>query len=153
MRNRGELAEGWYDPATLQKAQASATSNDGAPATGPRVSPTYDRVDEADESSDEDAVGPALPGNKPRSHPAGKKPGPAIPNSQDLELQRGTFPKAASPIKAGLGTLTLFQNSNRKTSSCNAKISVTIGASTERSKKSDSTTLFLALKPVPKTVC
>ena len=87
VRNRGELAEGWYDPATLQKAQASATSNaaNAESRSRPRDSPRG-----ANDSSDEDVVGPAMPGGEVRVYKGDKRAGPAIPNLQDLELQRGT---------------------------------------------------------------
>ncbi len=94
VRNRGELAEGWYDPATLQKAQASATSDTVKPGSRrrPRDSPSYDSPRRAEESSDEDAVGPTMPGDETQVYKGSKKSGPAIPNLQDLELQRGTAP-------------------------------------------------------------
>ena len=94
LRNRGELAEGWYDPATLQKAQASAALN--APITErqsrPRDSPSYGSPRRSEDSSNEDVVGPTMPGNETRVYKSGKRPGPAIPNLQDLELQRGMDP-------------------------------------------------------------
>lgn len=86
VRNRGELAEGWYDPETLQKAQASAASTlsaDGSKGIQ-KSSPDYNRESE---SSDGDGPGPALPS---RDHATRKeRSGPAIANHQDLELQRG----------------------------------------------------------------
>ena len=89
VRNRGELAEGWYEPATLQKAQASASAEgdiDGKPKW--RGSPTYDQQ-EMEGSSDEDLFGPTLPGRDVTKYNERKKPGPGIPSLQDLELQRG----------------------------------------------------------------
>lgn len=89
VRNRGELAEGWYDPATLQKAQASAASyDDHQERSKPRGSPTCGSPRPAD-SSDEDLVGPALPGQEVAAYNKGKRRGPAIPDTQDLELRRG----------------------------------------------------------------
>ncbi len=35
VRNHGDLAEGWYDPATLRKAQTSAAADDGTIPTVP----------------------------------------------------------------------------------------------------------------------
>ena len=92
VRNRGELAEGWYDPATLQKAQASATSNaaDADSQRRLRDSTSYGSPRGAGDSSDEDVVGPAMPGGEVKVYKGDKKPGPAIPNLQDLELRRGT---------------------------------------------------------------
>lgn len=86
MRNRGELAEGWYDPATLRKAQASAASTSLASSL---PSSKRMKTEAQNESSDDDAVGPALPNNYITTHKAGKRSGPAIPNLQDLELKRG----------------------------------------------------------------
>lgn len=88
MRNRGELAEGWYDPATLRKAQASAASN--AVNTKSQSRPLSNGSPRRVESSDEDVVGPIMPGGETQVYKSDKRPGPAIPNLQDLELQRGT---------------------------------------------------------------
>lgn len=87
MRNRGELAEGWYDPVTLRKAQASAAST-------ARMARQYEpsgegHQDGEGDSSDDDDVGPALPSDYTVIK-EGKRSGPAIPNLQDLELRRGT---------------------------------------------------------------
>ncbi|MCJ1464604.1 hypothetical protein MMC07_003217 [Pseudocyphellaria aurata] len=83
--NRGELAEGWYDPITLRKAQASAAFT---AQTTRRSEPSgEDHQDDGGVSSDDDAVGPALPGDYSASRD-GRRSGPAIPNLQDLELQR-----------------------------------------------------------------
>ena len=92
MRNRGELAEGWYDPVTLQKAQASASTNavNAQSQSGPQVSPSYGFSRRAEDLSDEDVVGPRMPGGETNIYKSDKKPGPAIPNLQDLELQKGT---------------------------------------------------------------
>ena len=94
VRNRGELAEGWYDPATLQKAQASAASNAAVSESQrrPRASPSYGSPGRTEESSDEDSVGPSMPGGDIKHYKSGKKPGPAIPNLQDLELRKGMAP-------------------------------------------------------------
>ena len=91
MRNRGELAEGWYDPATQQKAQASAasTSSNTEPRKRPRESPKYGSPTRAEDSSEEDIVGPTLPGQDAFIYKSNKRAGPAIPNLQDLELKRG----------------------------------------------------------------
>ena len=90
MRNRGELAEGWYDPATLEKAQASASSTTvhTERQSRPRDSPSYGSPRRAEGSSDED-IGPTMPGDETKIYTSNKRPGPAIPNLQDLELQRG----------------------------------------------------------------
>ncbi|KAL8779596.1 MAG: hypothetical protein Q9213_006858 [Squamulea squamosa] len=84
--NRGELAEGWYDPDTLRKAQIS-TANDS------RLSiPTRTASDKGSEDGDGDGYGPALPSNPDRRIERVrnlKQSGPTIPNIQDLELQKG----------------------------------------------------------------
>ena len=98
MRNRGELAEGWYDPATLQKARASAISDAVIIErhSRPRDSPNYGSPSRVEESSDEDFVGPTMPGGERQVYSSDKRPGPAIPNLQDLELQKGTSPASLS---------------------------------------------------------
>ena len=94
VRNRGELSEGWYDPTTLQKAQASAASNPvhDERQSRPRDSPSYGSPRRAEESSDEDVVGPTMPGGETQIYKSDRRPGPAIPNLQDLELKRGRIP-------------------------------------------------------------
>ncbi|KAI9762115.1 MAG: hypothetical protein M4579_000595 [Chaenotheca gracillima] len=97
VRNRGELAEGWYDPSTNQRALESESAEGEAFEAAPRrrPSPKYDverhetsrmhKDGNAHEEDDEDDVmGPALPGQEARERP----PGPSIPNRQDLQLQR-----------------------------------------------------------------
>ena len=91
VRNRGELAEGWYDPEVKQRAD---TPNDvpqqDQDIVMRRVSPDYQshqdtRNDEVGDGSDADSMGPSLPG---ASRPA-RGVGSALPMPQDLELQRG----------------------------------------------------------------
>ncbi len=91
MRNRGDLAEGWYESATLEKAKASAANHDLERRSWKRgrESPVYGGQDRDEQSSGDDAVGPALPRENGRPPREGKRPGPAIPKSQDLQLQRG----------------------------------------------------------------
>lgn len=98
VRNRGDLAEGWYDPATLQKAQGSAASASrvAEPEKQLRGSPHYGSPTGAEESSEEDIVGPTLPGHETSIHRSHKKAGPAIPNLQDLELRRGQYVRFCS---------------------------------------------------------
>ena len=93
VRNRGDLAEGWYDPATLQKARASTASalSVAEPEKRLRGSPQYGSPPGAGESSEEDIVGPTLPGQEVSIHRSNKRAGPAIPNLQDLELRRGQY--------------------------------------------------------------
>ncbi|KAI4092248.1 MAG: hypothetical protein LQ344_003606 [Seirophora lacunosa] len=98
--NRAELAEGWYDPDTLRKAQASAAAEDDRPATSRAPLPparerelgASDRDNDDDASGDEDdGYGPAFPSDSdPHARIARReKPsGPSIPNVQDLQVQR-----------------------------------------------------------------
>ena len=93
MRNRGELAEGWYDPATLDKAQASLAATeksfDARPsqdATRQMPASSNGQVEgNAELSSDEDDFGPTLPGKEAR-HQRGH--GPVIPRMDDLDVKR-----------------------------------------------------------------
>ena len=85
LRNRGELAEGWYEPETLRKAQASAALVSRTAAKNQMV---QDDVTSGGDLSDDD-VGPALPVCRMTSDVGSERRGPAIPSLQDLELQRG----------------------------------------------------------------
>jgi hypothetical protein len=97
VRNRGELAEGWYDPLTLQKAIASYEEQEGDSrnqnfgrglASGDPVAQKTPKDESRGPGSDsDDSIGPTLPGQDSRS--GGKRVGPSIPNMQDLELKRG----------------------------------------------------------------
>ena len=100
MRNRGELAEGWYDPVTLQKAQASASSNtvNAESQSRPRISPSHVSPRRVEDLSDED-VGPRMLGHEIDIYKSDMKAGPAIPNLQDLELQRGTASSENAPLQ------------------------------------------------------
>ncbi|CAG8948480.1 unnamed protein product [Penicillium salamii] len=91
--NRGELAEGWYDPATLDRARQnfeppvedkgreSPDYTQGEGATGSAAQETQPEED------DDDEYGPTLP--QPGSARVGFM-GPTIPRMQDLELKRET---------------------------------------------------------------
>ncbi|GME41092.1 hypothetical protein GTA08_BOTSDO06090 [Neofusicoccum parvum] len=108
--NRGELAEGWYDPATLERAVAAAAEN-GAPAGEAegrgrrRSSPDYggaarrgaeekadaDGSEDEDDDDDDDEFGPAaLPGDAVgfvAAASSSRKSGPAIPRLEDLDMR------------------------------------------------------------------
>ncbi|KAK4936484.1 hypothetical protein LTR10_022647 [Elasticomyces elasticus] len=75
--NRGELAEGWYDPKTLEK------SRNPAPKSGP--------VDETPKDEDDDEYGPALPGTsvteRQEGSGYGQTHGASIPSVQDLRAR------------------------------------------------------------------
>jgi len=98
-RNRGELAEGWYDPSTLQKAiisssESQVTSRDvtsrnqeGRSNRDRGIEKSGKGVSDSGSESD-DSVGPTLPGKEGRSRLS--RVGPSIPNRDDLELKRGT---------------------------------------------------------------
>lgn len=94
VRNRGELAEGWYDPATLRKANDATKVPTGSIASTLQShnratsNPTLE-----DSSEEDDAPGPALPSSVIATHCNTSKSrlGPTVPSLQDLELKRGTF--------------------------------------------------------------
>ncbi|KAL4928417.1 uncharacterized protein BDV17DRAFT_264171 [Aspergillus undulatus] len=92
--NRGELAEGWYDPATLEKARsadvpapaARDSHRDVGRESQQHIVPSAGDNDEDVGEDDDDEYGP-MPLS---SRGGGRAPGPAIPNMQDLELKRET---------------------------------------------------------------
>ncbi|KAL8732850.1 MAG: hypothetical protein Q9166_002451 [cf. Caloplaca sp. 2 TL-2023] len=90
-RNRGELAEGWYDPETLKKAQVSAAADDQPLAARPVNSKPALHGNRSEDEDEDDGYGPALPSKSDllieRARSA-KQSGPSIPKLQDLELQR-----------------------------------------------------------------
>lgn len=79
--NRGELAEGWYDPKTKERADERAAEMGIQPDTRhepQRVvqgSSSIAKIEAMDEEDDDD-FGPALPT---------QKPGPSVPSLQDLQ--------------------------------------------------------------------
>ncbi|KAL4810422.1 hypothetical protein BDV18DRAFT_57322 [Aspergillus unguis] len=91
--NRGELAEGWYDPATLEKARSAGTavsapsdiSDKAARERQQEIVPTAGGDEEDEEDDDDDEYGPM-----PQHRGVGRAPGPAIPTMQDLELRKET---------------------------------------------------------------
>jgi hypothetical protein len=88
VRNHGELAEGWYDPATKEKA--NTTTNADPPRGKKRASPSYgaDVKTQVEASeSEEDDIGPRPP---PKAG-SGRRAGPVIPSMQDLEYRDGKF--------------------------------------------------------------
>jgi hypothetical protein len=101
-RNRGELAEGWYDPSTLQKAIASSSESKQisrdrtSKEQGSRLNkdieiPGRDSKSDSDSGNEsDDSVGPTLPGKEGRSR--FRRMGPGIPKADDLELKRGATP-------------------------------------------------------------
>lgn len=97
VRNRGEIAEGWYEPKMYEKPEAFVTGNPPAvKMTKHGVSGPQPLADGTEQSSDEDEMGPALPGAISKVAASNKRSGPAIPNLQDLGLQRGAFSSCQS---------------------------------------------------------
>ena len=96
VRNRGELAEGWYDPATLRKAtdaasQLGSSYHDSKRSKVSNIRNSQPNKSPMAKSSDEDAPGPSLP-EKHDPHRQSLKSshaGPTIPDLQDLELRKG----------------------------------------------------------------
>ncbi|KAK5955178.1 hypothetical protein OHC33_003858 [Knufia fluminis] len=94
--NRGELAEGWYDPITLQKAvtahEPTALDED---ATQKHEPPPASGVDD----EEDDDFGPALPqdgrGSLARIEPPNSRSGPTIPSLQDLQSRNEDARSAA----------------------------------------------------------
>jgi len=82
-RNRGELAEGWYDPETKQKAIDSAERTAQEIAAQPRASPDYGGGADEDEEDEEDEYGPVA---ATRAN-AGRPSGPTAATFQDLALR------------------------------------------------------------------
>ncbi len=95
MRNRGDLAEGWYDPATKRRAEESASTRRSEAQSPPRLrkdSPDYGeqtlrRSANNGDSGGDDDYGPMLPTKAPRN----RYPGPVIPNLEELEYRRGIY--------------------------------------------------------------
>jgi hypothetical protein len=84
--NRGELAEGWYDPVTKEKAdqkQGTDAKDHGSKNTPKRNQVAKEDRDERSDDEEDDDYGPVLPGSE-----ATRKIGPAIPNFQDLQQRR-----------------------------------------------------------------
>ena len=95
--NRGELAEGWYDVETKNRADERAQG--ALVAVGPlrgtaarpksqdttvvRPQTTKEQASEDDDDAEDDGYGPALPDPGTR-----QRIGPAIPNVQDLQHRR-----------------------------------------------------------------
>ena len=97
VRNRGELAEGWYDPVTLRKAIDAFTKPFSSTKIlgGRRPSPVYlhqkQEMPDGSGSSDDGDIGPALPHQQGINLSNDFRSGPTIPSLQDPELRRGKF--------------------------------------------------------------
>jgi hypothetical protein len=94
-RNDGKLAEGWYDPQTLEKAIASSNttlSANSKPTSNTRSGrsagePRYAGQNEEPDDND-DEFGPTLPQHELSKTTNWSKPGPSIPKLQDLQHAR-----------------------------------------------------------------
>ncbi|EXJ57599.1 hypothetical protein A1O7_07947 [Cladophialophora yegresii CBS 114405] len=118
--NRGELAEGWYDPKTLEKANVSAQSDPEAQtrvnrpdttSSGRKLHPRED-YDGADNPASDDEYGPFLPtsasiasyndqgGAQDHSNTLSRAPGPMTPSLTDLrDRDEHSLEEAASAKK------------------------------------------------------
>lgn len=100
LRNRGDLSEGWYDPATKQRADTAATTATPQTSKKPQLPPS--RGDElvsrepeektdihagSDNEYDDDEYGPAMP----MQQLSNGRIGPKIPSMQDIQYRNGTF--------------------------------------------------------------
>ena len=86
MRNRGELAKGWYDPQTLEKARSTSLPKSSSRSFSPDAAPKGGNA-----HSEGREYGPALPGSDPAgalSKDPADKQGPSQPFLQDLQVKR-----------------------------------------------------------------
>lgn len=86
--NDGDLPEGWYDPATKERAEDRYAPSKGKTKSirpDRRPPPNWEPKAElgVPPDSDDDDFGPALP----RNVDAFRKSGPAIPSAQELQLR------------------------------------------------------------------
>lgn len=81
MRNLKELAEGWYDPETKQKAIESAERSAQEIVEEPRA--VRNRAPQEDSAASDDDYGPVLPPGG-----ASRRAGAPVPNFSDLALRR-----------------------------------------------------------------
>jgi hypothetical protein len=99
VRNSYQLAEGWYDPSTKQKAVESAERTAQEIALNPRQSPTYSPAGEDEDEEGEDGdYGPVLPS----SVAGGKSSGPSAPTFSDLALRNEQAQEDAQAIRDGV---------------------------------------------------
>jgi len=94
--NRGELAEGWYDPSSKQRADARAVEAPdamvwaGEPKTKRPLPEAHTSKPEDDDA--DDIYGPALP--------PGQRHGPHVPSFQDLQQRREMNDEDHSRLRA-----------------------------------------------------
>lgn len=105
--NRGELAEGWYDPGMRSRADERAaaaapvrqasTKRSSKHVADERAAAAYGHQKsdvEDDEPDDDDGYGPALPPS------AGQRWGPHVPTSQDLQYRQELADEARQTQRA-----------------------------------------------------
>jgi len=92
-RNRGELAEGWYDPATKLKADeffaTTLTHDRSSPdykGAAPEANNTHDEEEE-DRNGDSDGYGPHPPSASSTHANRVRSAGPSAPTFQDLAVR------------------------------------------------------------------
>lgn len=93
--NRGELAEGWYEPGTKERAderagEVESVEREAAPERRVEAAPEEEDEDE----EDEDELGPALP--------AGQRTGPSAPTVQDLREREEAAGEERAAARADL---------------------------------------------------
>lgn len=109
MRNRGELAEGWYDREMLEKARSNPLHGRSPRSSSPRAAP-----EGADPDSEADEYGPALPRTDltaTRPQAPGATPCPPPSYLQDLQVERET--EAAHAAEARNSAIESLRNERR----------------------------------------
>lgn len=99
--NRGDLAEGWYDPNTKQRAdervgkgsEVAIESFKKPPVTVNREAPPP--KDQSEEQDDDDDFGPAPPTHTTKS-------GPKVPNLEDLDYRKELIEEDRNAYRADL---------------------------------------------------
>jgi hypothetical protein len=113
VRNYGELAEGWYDPQTLERARSNPLHENPLGRSNPRSSPDYGNI-----NSEEEEYGPALPGGGltgPPSEGFAAKHGPSQPQLQDLQVRRELAAEdAAEARRAGFDSIRDERRADRR---------------------------------------
>lgn len=128
--NRGELAEGWYDPEMFERVareaperpdadtglqERSAREDSGAPdgepmPTGAGREREQDRNNGRGDDEDDSDYGPPPPPGQSSAHPSASRHGPGIPTLSDLALQRED---AASGRESQVADLRLARKADR----------------------------------------
>jgi len=95
-RNRGTLAEGYYDPATKHKADETDSYESRPVKSENTHAHNAHQKDTEVEDEEEDEYGPSLPGQMVES----RRIGPAVPGLDDIQQRRG---KQECAIKWSIG--------------------------------------------------